>query len=97
MRMGAQELGPNEAMQGMRVGAAKDPLVRVEVDTGDLFSETWIPLVAVEFDFGKFRHASDRSIPLQKFERASHQAARAKRKAAPGEAAFQFLHTKKQR
>ena len=45
-----------------RVGAAKDALVGVQSDRGDPLVFSRIPLLAIEFDFGQFRHA-DRVKP----------------------------------
>src|SRR5688572_4251998 len=44
------------SFQRSRIRAAKDSLLRVELDRGHLLSKPWIPLPAKKFHLGQFRH-----------------------------------------
>jgi hypothetical protein len=39
-----------------RIGAAEDAFPGMELDGQDLLPEAWVPLSAIIFDFGEFRH-----------------------------------------
>ena len=56
-RRGTQEAAAGQLLRdSSRVGPAKNPFSRMELDRDDLLAEAGVPLLSEKFHLGQFRH-----------------------------------------